>query len=67
MSSKNLIPAMRVKTANLTEPKFPSSPFFELTERKVHKIKKFKKGHNCIPRVFFRQKIFNSSRENQNS
>ena len=36
---------MRVKTANLTQPKFPSAPFFKLTGRKVNKMKKVKKGH----------------------
>ena len=40
---------MRIKTANLTLPKFPSAPFFECTHRKVHKIKKFKKDHISIP------------------
>ena len=42
---KILIPAVRIKIA-----KFPSAPFFEWTRRKVHKIKKFKKGHKCIPK-----------------
>ena len=44
---------MRIKTANLTYPQFPSAPFFELTQRKVRKIKKFKKGHKCISNHFF--------------
>ena len=38
---KILISAVRVKMANLTKPMFPSAPFFELTQRKVCKIKKF--------------------------
>ena len=52
------IPALRVKTADLTKPKFPSAPFFKLTERKVHKIKKFKKSHKCKPRDFFEVQNF---------
>ena len=52
-AQKFLIQSVRVKTANLTEPKFPSPPFFELTQRKVHKIKKFKKGKKCIPKQIF--------------
>ena len=58
LGQKNLIPAVRVKTANLTKPKFPSAPFFELTGRKVHKIKKIKKGHKCIPKYFFEVQKF---------
>ena len=38
--SKILIPAVRVETVNLTYSKFPSAPFFELTWKKVCKIKK---------------------------
>ena len=53
MRPKIFIPAVRVKTANLTLPKFPSAPFFELAQRKVHKIEKFKKGHKCKPKIFF--------------
>ena len=41
---------MKVKTAYLTKLKFPSAQFFELTQRKVRKIKKFQKGHECIPK-----------------
>ena len=52
--------------ANLTLPKFPSAPFFELTGRKVQKVKKFDKGHKLIPKNFWRSKNFDSSRENQN-
>ena len=49
---------MRVKTANLTLPKFPSAPFFEWTQRKVHKIEKFQKGHKCKPKHFFEAENF---------
>ena len=51
---------------NLTLPKFPSVPFFELTGKKVQKVKMFDKGYKYIPKNFLRSKIFNSSRENQN-
>ena len=44
---------MRIKTANLTKPKFSSALFFEWTQRKVCEIKKFQKGHKCGPKVFF--------------
>ena len=44
--------------ANLTYPKFPSAPLFELTQRKVCKIKKFQKGHKFIPEIFFEAKKF---------
>ena len=57
---------MRVKTAKLTEPKFPSAKFYELTRRKVGKTKKFHNGHKCIPKIFFEAKNFNSSCESQN-
>ena len=49
---------MRVKTANLTLPKFPTAPFFEWTRRKVRKIKKFKKCRKCIPKTFFEAQKF---------
>ena len=49
---------MRVKTANLTLPEFPSAPFFELTQRKVFKIKKFQKGHKCITKNVFEANKF---------
>ena len=55
--TKILNPAVRIRTANLTYPKFPSGQFFELTWRKYRKIKKLKKGHECIPKDFFRPKI----------
>ena len=29
---------MTIKTANLTYPKFPSAPFFELTQRKSQRL-----------------------------
>ena len=66
LRSKNFNSSHENKTANQTKPKFPSAPFFELTQRKVRKIKKFKKGHKCIPKIFFEVKKFNSSHENQN-
>ena len=56
--TKILIPAMRVKTANLTWPIIPSAPFFELTRRKVRKIKKFQKGHKYIPKNLFEVQKF---------
>ena len=55
---KVVIPAVRDKTTNLTSPKFPSASFFELTWRKVRKIKKLKKGHYCIPKNFFEAQKF---------
>ena len=55
---QNLIPAVRIKTANLSYPNFPSAPFFELTQRKVCKIKKFKKGHKCKPKHFIEAQKF---------
>ena len=49
---------MRVKTANLTLPKFSSALFFEWTQTKVPKIKKFQNSPKCIPKNFFEvQKI----------
>ena len=42
---------MRVKTANLTKPKFPSDPFFELKQRKIHKIRKYIKGINVYLKI----------------
>ena len=57
---------MRVKTTNLTYPKFPSASFFEWTRKKVRKIKKFQKGHKCIPTNFLESKNLDSSGENQN-
>ena len=42
--------AVRVKTANLTLPKFHRAPFFELTQRNVCNIKKFQKCQKCIPK-----------------
>ena len=57
---------MGLKTANLTQPKFPSASIFEFTQRKVNKIKQIQKGHECIPQNFLRSKNFNSSRESQN-
>ena len=44
--------------ANLTKLKIPSAPFFEWTQRKVHEIKKFKKGHKCMPKHFFEVQKF---------
>ena len=41
---KILNPAVRVKTTNLTKPKFPSASFFELTQKKVRRIKMFQRG-----------------------
>ena len=41
---KILIPTLKLKMANLTLPKFPSNPFFECTQRKVHEIKKTSEG-----------------------
>ena len=58
LGPKILIPAVRVKTAKLTEPKFPTNPFFEKTRRKVLRIKKFKKGHQCIPVKLFKTQKF---------
>ena len=49
---------MRVKMANLTEPKFPSAPFFLSKQRKVCKIKKCKKGHKYIPKKNFEVQKF---------
>ena len=50
--------AVTIKTANLTQPKFPSTPFFELTRRKLHKIEKFQKGHKCLPKDFLENQKF---------
>ena len=47
---------MRVKTPSLFKPKFPSAQFFEWTQRKGRKVKKFQKGHDCILKIILRPK-----------
>ena len=44
--------------ANLNKPNFSSAPFLEWTQRKVQKIKMFKKGHESIPKSFFKAQKF---------
>ena len=62
-----LIPAERVKTANLSKPKFPSASFYELTQRKARRIKCFRGVINVYLKICLRPKNFNSSRESKNS